>query len=139
VQLPEEFQERIRALSLREHVSPFMIYTAAFQGLLALCTHQEDIGVAACVANRNSTKVEALVGPISNRVILRTDVSGNPTHHELFRRVRKVALDAYSHQDVPFGELVERIAEHPGYPRNPFFQVLMILQADPRNRWNARW
>ncbi len=131
----ERLLKGIKTLSQRERVSPFMLLVAACQCLLLRYSGQEDIGIASCVANRNSTEVEGLIGPISNRVVLRSDLSGNPTFRDVLNSVRNVALDAYSNQDLPFGELVERIAPIQNPSRNPLFQVLMILQNAPKDRW----
>ena len=126
--LPCEISQRIRTLSQRQRVSPFMVLAGAFQCVLAQMSNEEDIGIGACTANRNSSEVEKLIGPFSNRIVLRTDLSGNPTFREVLDRVRNVALDAYSHQGVPFGEVVQEVATTKDSGRHPLFQVLMILQ-----------
>lgn len=129
--------ESIKMLSARERVSPFMIYVAAFQLVLAHYSGENDIGVATCTANRNSTDLEQTIGPFSNRVILRTDFSGNISFRELFARVRKTALDAYSNQETPFGDLVKRIADSHSSNRNPLFQILLILRGEPADKWES--
>ncbi len=123
-----EVAQSIQRLSQRERVSPFMVLAAAFQCVLARISEQDDVGIAVCVANRNSTETELLIGPFSNRIILRTNLAGNPTFRELLTRVRDTALEAYANQDIPFGEVVERVVTVAESHRNPLFQVLMILQ-----------
>jgi thioesterase domain-containing protein/acyl carrier protein len=126
--LPDEIVQGIRALSQRQRVSPFMVLVGAFQCVLARISNDEDVGIGVCAANRNSTEIEKAIGPFSNRIVLRTDLSENPTFREVLNRVRNVALDAYSHQDVPFGEVVQEIATVRNPDRHPLFQVLMILR-----------
>jgi thioesterase domain-containing protein/acyl carrier protein len=128
----------IQRLSQCESVSQFMVLAAAFQCVLARISGHDDIGMAICVANRNSTETELLVGPFSNRIILRTNLAGNPTFRELLNRVRDTALDAYANQDIPFGEVVERVATVAESHRNPLFQVLMILQERGHNVVQSR-
>jgi thioesterase domain-containing protein/acyl carrier protein len=118
----------IEGLGQRERVSPFMILLTAFHCALARVTGEVDLGIAACVANRDSTEVATLVGPFSNRILLRADLSDNPTFQEVLKRVRSQALDAYANQSIPFGEVVERIARVESSDRHPVFQVLMILE-----------
>jgi thioesterase domain-containing protein/acyl carrier protein len=133
----EELLAKIKALSQREHISIFMTLLAAFQCLLQRYSGHNDIGIASCVANRNSEVVEGIVGPFSNRLVLRTNMQGNPTFRELLGRVRDVALNAYSQQDLPFGEIVEERGHSPKPDRNALFQVLMILQNAPKARWEV--
>jgi thioesterase domain-containing protein len=123
-----EVAQSIQGLSQRERVSQFMVLVAAFECVLARISGHEDIGIAVCVANRSSTDTERLIGPFSNRIILRTNLDGNPTFRELLNRVRDAALGAYANQDIPFGEVVERVVAVAESPRNHPIQVLLILQ-----------
>src|SRR4029077_13516168 len=85
----------LKTLSHREKVSPFMVLLAALQCLLSRYSGHRDIGVASCVANRQSAQVEKLVGHFSNHVIFRTNLANNPTFRDVLRQVRKTALTAY--------------------------------------------
>jgi thioesterase domain-containing protein/acyl carrier protein len=126
--LPREILHEIKALCQRERATPFMVLAGAFQCVLARSSNAEDVGIGVCAANRDGTEIEKLIGPFSNRIVLRTDVSGNPTFREMLNRVRNAALDAYSNQDVPFGEVAKTVAGAAPADRNPLFQVLLILQ-----------
>ena len=86
-----------------------MTLMAAFQTLLYRYTGQEDIVVGSPIANRNRSEMEGLIGFFVNTLVLRTDLSGSPTFCELLQRVRKTALEAYEHQDLPFEKLVEEL------------------------------
>src|SRR5205085_2421986 len=77
--------------------------------LLAYYTGRYDINIGSGIANRRWRETEGLLGMIINTVVLRTDLSGNPTLRELTERVREVCLGAYSHQDVPFEKVVEEL------------------------------
>ena len=78
-----------------------MTLLAGFQVLLQRYANQDDIVVGTDVANRNLAETELLIGFFVNLLVLRTDLSGNPTFRELLGRVRQVALGAYAHQDLP--------------------------------------
>src|SRR3972149_8202647 len=99
--LPKTLSESLKALSRQEGLPLFMTLLAAFKTLLYRYTGQEDIIVGSLIANRNRAEVEGLFGFFGNTLVLRTDLSGNPTFRELLSRVREAALGAYAHQDVP--------------------------------------
>ena len=104
--LPKQVQEGFKALGRQEGVTQFMTLLAAFQVLLYRYTSRDDLIVGTPIANRNRLETEGLIGFFVNALVLRTDLSGNPSFRELLRRVREVCLGAYSHQDLPFDRLV---------------------------------
>ncbi|MBW4649607.1 MAG: amino acid adenylation domain-containing protein [Kastovskya adunca ATA6-11-RM4] len=121
----------IATLSRQEGVTLFMLLLAAFQTLLSRYSNQDDIVVGTDVANRNRSELEPLIGFFVNLLVLRTDLSGNPSFRELLRRVREVTLGAYAHQDVPFAKLVEALGAERNLNHTPLFQVLFVLQNAP--------
>jgi amino acid adenylation domain-containing protein len=126
--LPLSLREQFMALSQRHGVTLFMALLAAFQVLLMRYTGQTDIAVGTPIANRTHTDLERLIGFFANTLVLRTDLSGNPTFLEVLARVREVALGAYMHQDVPFDKLVEILQPERDLSRSPLFQVEFLLQ-----------
>ncbi len=134
-QFPMELLEQLRALSRRECATLFMTLLAAYQTLLYRYTAQEDIVVGSPIANRNRAEIEELIGFFVNTIVLRTDLSGNPTFRELIQRVRSIALGAYAHQDLPFEKLVEEVQPERSLSHNPIFQVLFTLQNAPRSEF----
>ncbi|GAB1542981.1 hypothetical protein NUACC21_56550 [Scytonema sp. NUACC21] len=131
VQFPRNLSEALSALSQQEGVTLFMTLMAAFQILLYRYTQQEDIAVGSPIANRNRSEIEGLIGFFVNSLVLRTDLSGNPTFRELLSRVKEVALEAYAHQDLPFEKLVEELHPERHLNQNPLFQVVFALQNAP--------
>ncbi len=128
---PHGLVEELKQLSRREGTTLFMVLLAAFQVLLWQHTKRDDIVVGTDTANRSRLDTEDLIGFFVNHVVLRTDLSGNPTLRELLGRVREVALGAYAHQDLPFVKVVEAVGgkRHPGV--TPLFQALFVLQNLP--------
>jgi hypothetical protein len=107
--LPPALQEALNALSRREGTTLFMTVLAAFKTLLYRYCGESDVTIGTPIANRNRSEVEPLIGFFLNTLVLRTDLSGNPTFRELLGRVRDVALGAYAHQDIPFELLLEQL------------------------------
>jgi len=66
-----------------------------------------------------------LIGFFIGTLVIRGDLSGNPSFKELMQRTRKTALDAYENQDVPFEKLVEALQPERNLSRNPIFDVLI--------------
>jgi amino acid adenylation domain-containing protein len=130
--------EKLSDLSHREGATLFMTLFAAFLTLLHRYTGQKDILLGTANAGRNHAQIEHLIGFFINTLVLRTDLSGNPTFRELLRRVREVALGAYEHQDVPFEKLVEELQPQRDTSRHPFFQVMFNLQAAADEEPSAR-
>ncbi len=120
--------ERLNELSHREGATLFMTLIAALLTLLHRYTGQEDILLGTATAGRNRAEIEKLIGFFINTLVLRTDLSGNPSFCELLGRVREVALGAYDHQEVPFEKLVEELHPERDTSRQPFFQVMVNFQ-----------
>ncbi len=131
LELPKNLTDALETLSQQEGTTFFMTLLAAFQILLYRYTHQEDIAVGSPIANRNRSEIEGLIGFFVNSLVLRTDLSGNPTFRELLGRVREVTLGGYSHQDLPFEKLVEELHPERNLSQHPLFQVVFSLQNAP--------
>jgi non-ribosomal peptide synthetase component F len=108
-----------------------MLLLAGFQALLGRLAGCADVAVGTDVAGRARAEVEGLVGFFVNQLVLRADLSGEPSFRELLQRVRAVCLAAYEHQGVPFERLVEALQPERQLNRNPLFQVKFTLQDAP--------
>ncbi|NMG11917.1 non-ribosomal peptide synthetase [Brasilonema sp. UFV-L1] len=131
LELPKNLSNALQALSQQEGVTLFMTLLAAFGTLLYHYTHQEDIAVGSPIANRNHSEIEGLIGFFVNSLVLRTNLSGNPTFRELLGRIREVTLGAYSHQDLPFEKLVEELHPERNLSHHPLFQVVFGFENAP--------
>jgi amino acid adenylation domain-containing protein len=129
--VPAPVTTQIRQLCRQEKTTLFMTLLAAFQALLHQHTGDEDIVVGTDLAGRHDVKLESLIGFFVNLLVMRTDLSGNPSFRQLLHRVRETALGAYAHQDVPFVKLVEELQPQRHVSNTPLFQVLFVLQNTP--------
>ena len=133
VKLSIRLSQRIKSLSRAHGATPFMTLLAAFQCLLYRYTHHDDIAVGSLIANRNQIQLERLMGMFANTIVLRTDLTGDPSFSEVLRRVRQVTLDAYRNQDLPIEEILKVLRVSRNTDRSTLFQVMFILQnASPR-------
>ena len=129
--LPAELTEQLKSLCRREDVTLFMLLLAAFNALLHYYTGQRDLTIGTPIANRNRAETESLIGFFINMLVLRSDLSGDPTFRELLQRAREVCLGAYTHQDAPFEKLVEELQPERSRSRSPLFQIILTLQNAP--------
>ena len=126
--LPRQLSDQIKLVSRREGVTLFITLLAAFQTLLHRYTAQDDIVIGSPTAGRARVETESVIGCFANTLVLRSDVSGNPSFRELLGRVREVVLGAQAHQDVPFEKVVEELQPERSVSHSPFFQVMFVLQ-----------
>ncbi len=129
--LPASLRTALEALGRRESVTLFMTLLAAWQTLLHRYTGQEEIFAGAPVANRTQPETEALIGLFINTVVLRGDMSGQPTFRALLGRVRHTVLDALAHAELPFEKLVESLHPERNVSRAPLVQVMFALERAP--------
>jgi amino acid adenylation domain-containing protein len=130
VQLGAQLAAAAGRLARDEGATEHMVLLAAWQVLLGQLSGQHDFGVGTVVAGRQRSETERLIGFFVNTLVLRADLSGPPTFRELLRRVRTTALDAYSHQDVPFDQVVASLRQRDGR-QSPLYQASFTFQNTP--------
>jgi amino acid adenylation domain-containing protein len=127
---PPALLGQARAFARANGVSLFMVLAAALNAVLSRYTGQDDIPIGVPMLGRADESLEEVVGLFVNMVVLRSDLSGDPTFAELVARTLDANLDLYEHQDVPFHLIVDRIQPVRVPGRNPLFQMsLQVLGA----------
>ncbi|AFY44059.1 non-ribosomal peptide synthetase [Nostoc sp. PCC 7107] len=132
-QFSKSLTDALKQLSQQADATLFMSLLAGFNILLYCYTDQEDILIGSPIANRNRAELEGMLGLFVNTLILRNNLSGNPSFREFLYRVREITLDAYAHQDLPFEMLVEKLHPERDLSRNPLYEVMFVLQNTPTN------
>jgi amino acid adenylation domain-containing protein len=124
IEMPARLRGRLRELFRERGATLFMGLLAGFAGLLYRYTGEEDLCIGSAFANRRLRGTEGLLGMLVNTVVLRSDLSGDPSFGELLARTRRVVLEASANQELPFNRLVEAVnpVRDPAY--NPLVQVM---------------
>ena len=139
--LPQELVSMVTRLGHSEGATPFITLLAAFYVLLHRYSGQTDLVVGTPTANRSRVEFESTLGMLINMLALRVDLSGRPTFRELLRRVRRVVVEGFANQEVPFEHLVEQLHPERGGSYQPIFQILFVyenMEAIPTSLCGAR-
>ncbi|MDF5732843.1 MAG: condensation domain-containing protein [Rhizonema sp. PD38] len=120
--------QALQKLSQQTNVTLFMILLVVLATLLHRYTQQDDIFVGTNVSNRNQAETQGLIGFFVNILVLRTNLSGNPTFRELLSQVREMTLEAYDHQNLPFAKLVEELQSERHLSQTPMFELLFVME-----------
>ncbi|HWI18472.1 MAG TPA: amino acid adenylation domain-containing protein, partial [Vicinamibacterales bacterium] len=129
--IDQRIAAQVEALGKQADATLFMTALAGYAILLHRYTGATDVVIGSPVANRVRPELESLLGFFVNTLPFRIDLSGDPTVRELLGRVRRSALAAYAHQDVPFEQLVEELRPERNLGHAPIFQVMLVLQNAP--------
>ncbi|MEU7717502.1 amino acid adenylation domain-containing protein [Streptomyces tibetensis] len=127
LRIPAGLRARLSALGAARHATLFMVLHAGLVALFSRLGAGEDIVIGSPFAGRTGDVPAGLVGNFVDTVVLRADVSGDPTFAELLDRVRRSDLDAYAHSGIPFERLVEELNPERSLSRQPLFQVVLML------------
>ncbi|MDA5280926.1 condensation domain-containing protein [Streptomyces sp. Isolate_45] len=130
--LEEDAHRALASLARERRASLFMVVRSALAAALSAAGAGEDLAIGTPAAGRSDEDLHDLVGCFVNSLVLRTDLSGDPSASELVDRVRDADLAAFDHQDLPFDVLVEQLAgRRRALGEHPFFQVMLTVgQAD---------
>ncbi len=129
--LPPELARRLAQVGTAERATVFMVLAAGFHALLHRYSGATDILVGCPAAGRGRTEVEPLLGPFLNTLVLRADLSGDPTFRELLARFRETALGAYANQELPWEKLIEALQPERSLSHSALFQVFFQFRNLP--------
>ncbi|MCP2010931.1 amino acid adenylation domain-containing protein, partial [Duganella violaceipulchra] len=116
-----------QALAARHGLTPYMLLLAVYQVLLYRLSGQTDILVGTPLAGRHHPQVGEMIGLFVNTLVMRVDLSDDPSFLALMARVRGDTLDAYTNQDYPFDLLVEELSARRDLSRQSIFDTTFTL------------
>ncbi|GAA1300727.1 hypothetical protein Psi02_27620 [Planotetraspora silvatica] len=122
--LPAELAERVAGLARERRCTPFMVLLAAYQVLLGRHSGQADFCVGAPVAGRDRTELEPMIGFLSSMLMLRADLSGEPTFADVLKRTRRTVIEAMGHADIAVERLLGALDIERDLSRTPLFQTM---------------
>ncbi|WP_236712407.1 non-ribosomal peptide synthetase, partial [Pseudomonas sp. Root401] len=134
LQLPAPLSARLRRFSQQQGLTPFMTLLGAWSILLSRLSNQPQVVVGTPVANRPRRETEALIGFFVNTLALRIDVQAHSRVDQLLEQIKATTLDAYSHQDLPFEQVVEALQPERSLGHSPLFQAMLVLGNTPRDQ-----
>src|SRR5262249_26580477 len=132
VRLTGEQAAGLKRRSQENYTTLYMTLLAGFGVLMSRYSGQDDIVVGTPIANRQEAQLEEMIGFFVNTLVMRVRVEREMSFSELLEEVRRAALEAYQHQDVPFERLVEELSPPRSLNTPPLFQVLFVLQNAPQ-------
>ena len=121
------YWEKMKSFSRQEGASVFMTVLAIYEVLLSRYAGQTDFGVGTPITNRSHVRLEGMIGFCVNTLIMRANLTGEPTFREVLERVKKATLEAFDHQDLPLEKLVEELSPERQISGSPLFQVTFTL------------
>jgi acyl transferase domain-containing protein len=131
VEIPDATRHAVERAGRATSTTPFMVFQAALVALLQRIAACDDICVGTFVANRPHPEVEKLVGLFANTVVLRTDVSDDPSFRDLLLRTKSICTDAFGRADVPFDRVVKAVGVPRRWGSNPLFRVMLVAETAP--------
>lgn len=129
--VPLGLARKLRALSVTEETSLFVIMMAAFDGLAYLYTHQHDFCLGSTSANRQRPETEDLLGMLVNNQVWRTHLLDSQSWHDVVRLIHQLSFEAYENQDVGFQNVVQALKVDRDLSRNPLFQLMFSFHNAP--------
>ena len=133
---PDDLRDLVQRLADGHGASMFMVFAAAYNLVLSRYSGLEDIPTGVPMLGRPDPALEAVVGMFVNMVVLRSDLSGDPTFSELIDRIADRSLDLYEHQELPFSQVVDAVQPVRDPDRNPLFQVSVQLLGESNSGEN---
>ncbi|MEL6468398.1 MAG: amino acid adenylation domain-containing protein [Cyanobacteria bacterium J06623_4] len=130
--LSAELSSGLKQLAQRSQTTLFMTLLAAFQVLLYRYSGQSDILVGSTVSNRNRAETKDLIGLFVNNLVFRASLDSQQSFQQFLQQVKATAIEAYTHQDIPFEQVVDTLSIDRQLSHNALFQAMFILHNTPK-------
>lgn len=122
--LPDTLASALARMNRKEQTGWFAMLLAAWCALLYRHTGQEDLVLCSPFAARDRAELEGLIGYFNNIVVMRANLSGDPSFRSLLGRVKRLGIEAADHQNLP----LQRLLELPNLVRVPLTRGMFCFQ-----------
>jgi amino acid adenylation domain-containing protein/non-ribosomal peptide synthase protein (TIGR01720 family) len=126
--ISQELTQRLKKFCQSESITLFMLLLASYGWILSRYSGEDEILIGSPIVDRRYTTLEPLIGCFANTIVLRMNYQGSPTVRELLQCVKQTTIAAYTHQDLPFEQLVEALQPERSISHHPIFQTMLVLQ-----------
>uniref|UniRef100_UPI001FE65A73 non-ribosomal peptide synthetase n=1 Tax=Xenorhabdus indica TaxID=333964 RepID=UPI001FE65A73 len=126
--LGSELTRQLKALAKQQETTLFAVLLSGFYLMLARLSGQSDIVLGTPTDNRHHAQTQPLIGMFVNSLVLRAQIEQTGNVGQLIGHVHDVIVQAKSHQDMPFEQLVDVLEVERDASRHPIFQVMFGLQ-----------
>ncbi|RMI33792.1 non-ribosomal peptide synthetase, partial [Actinomadura harenae] len=128
--LPADRARQLVRVGHAHGATPYTTLLTAFACLLGGYAGTRDLLVGSPVSDRVRPELEPVVGFLSETLVHRLDLSGDPDFGTALTRAAAVVRASLAHRHVPFDRLVAELAPGADRSRTPLFQVMFDLQDD---------
>ncbi|MEO1625704.1 MAG: amino acid adenylation domain-containing protein, partial [Bacteroidota bacterium] len=129
--IDEEWSDKIRAFSVAHGATLFISMLAAFKLTLSRFSNESDICIGTAVANRRLASIENVLGMVINTIALRTQLDGTDSLGAALDKIKQTCFEAYTHEDTPFGKVVEHLSPTRSLGLMPLFQYMFSFMNTP--------
>jgi amino acid adenylation domain-containing protein len=129
--IPCGVRDKLKLLGMRHGCTLYMTLLAAFYVFLYKYSGSSDLVVGCPVAGRRSNELEGLMGLFINTLPVRAELSGTMSFTRLLKKIRRLCIDTYDNQGIPFEKIIERLAPERSLSHSPVYQVLFQLKNFP--------
>lgn len=148
--LPAGLTAQLQRYAFRRRSALSSVLLAAYQAVLSLQTGQNDITIGTVFTGRDDPAFHDTVGFFVNTVAVRTDLAETDSLRAHVGQTHAKVMEAHSHQDIPFEQVVNAVQPVRAPGRSAIFDVLYVhhgeMPPDPepgaqltahRARWSA--
>lgn len=126
--LADELTRRLRELSQKHGVSPFITLLGGWAVLIGRWCGLDEVVIGTRIDDRPGG-VESLIGPLQRTVALRVQLREAPTVEQLLRQIEATVEDSLKYQDVPFEQVTEALEAAIGH--RPIFATAVTFRETP--------
>lgn len=114
-------------------ITPYMFLLSCYYILLSKYSGQDDIIIGSPIVGRDLTETYNMIGMFVNTLPLRADINSNKTFRDFADDIRKLCLEAFTHQSYPIDELLQKMKLKRDPSRNPLYDTIFTYQNSSTN------